>query len=615
MRLAQGKKRGYVVLPVVIPADLTPEEALGDNKTYKVVWQVLQALRSHDDRFDAMINKLELNGPDKNRMEVIAVTDKLNPKAKKKPSNGMGSGPGVIGKPGSGKNKSREVQEKLQFEIGEIERAIYAKVVQKCGNRSHWEDWSVDIAKIAKTHIARITAVLENPNNTSERESFEGFASELRTDLNDSISDEEIVEMLAQHLITKPVFDALFAGYTFTQHNPMSRAMQSVLDILQKQHLEKEADTLQQFYESVKLRAEGITNPAGKQKIVIELYDKFFSRAFPHLREKLGIVYTPVEVVDFILLSVNDVLQSEFGQTLGTDGIHIIDPFTGTGTFITRLLHSGLLTPKEIEKKYRAQIHANELVLLAYYIAAINIESACHSIVGGDYIPFDGICLTDTFQMGEADGLLDKLLVDNNARRRRQKKLDIRVVIGNPPYSVGQESANDNNQNVIYPRLDGRIRATYADRSSATNKNSLYNSYIRAIRWASDRIGNSGVIGFVTNAGFVDANTADGMRRCLTEEFASIYIFHLRGNQRTSGEQSRREGGKIFGSGSRSPIAISVLVKNPKATEQGKIYFHDIGDYLTREEKLERVTRFASIAGIMAVGGGSAFLPTRTEIG
>lgn len=609
MRRAPGKKRGYVVLPIVIPAGLTPEEALSDNKTYKVVWQVLQALRSHDDRFDAMINKLELNGPDKSRMEIIAVTDKLNRKIEKKASVGNGNGPSVIGKPKDKKPKGDVEQGKLQFSIGEIERSIYAKVVQKCGNRSHWEDWAIDIAKIAKTHIARIEAILENPGNTVERTAFESFAKELRTDLNDSISDAEIVEMLAQHLITKPVFDALFAGYSFAQSNPMSRAMQAVLDALQKQNLNKEADTLQKFYESVKLRADGITNPEGKQKIIVELYDKFFSKTFPRLRDKLGIVYTPVEVVDFILHSVNDVLQSEFGQTLGTEGIHIIDPFTGTGTFITRLLQSGLLKSNEIEKKYRSQIHANELVLLAYYIAAINIESAYHDKIGGDYVPFEGICLTDTFQMNEADGLLDKLLVDNNARRRRQKKLDIRVILGNPPYSVGQGSANDNNQNVAYPKLDERIRATYVERSTATNKNSLYDSYIRAIRWASDRIGNSGVIGFVTNAGFVESNTADGLRKCLAEEFASIYVFHLRGNQRTSGEVSRKEGGKIFGSGSRAPIAISILVKNPKATENSRIYFHDIGDYLTTEEKLEKVSQFGSIGGITAANAWKHIVP------
>ena len=452
--------------------------------------------------------------------------------------------------------------------------------------------------KIARTHIDRIQAILENPANTQEKAAFNAFAAELRDDLNDSISDGEIVEMLAQHLVTKPVFDALFDEYSFASHNPMSKAMQGVLDALHEHHLAKEADTLEKFYASVRQRAAGINNAQGKQKIIVELYDKFFRNAFPKMTERLGIVYTPVEVVDFILHSVNHLLQQEFGQTLGSKGVHIIDPFTGTGTFITRLIQSGLIKPEELPHKYRHEIHANELVLLAYYIAAINIEAAYHGEVFDEYTPFEGICLTDTFQMYERDDLVDALLVDNSARRKRQKTLDIRVIVGNPPYSVGQGDANANNANVPYPSLDERIRTTYAARSDANNKNALYDSYIRSIRWASDRIGDAGIIGFVTNAGFVEANTADGLRKCLVDEFSSLYVFHLRGNQRTSGETSRKEGGKIFGSGSRAPIAISLLVKNPKAEAHGQIHFHDIGDYLSREEKLERIVSYASVAGI-----------------
>ncbi len=612
------KKRGYIVLPVVIPAGVEAHEALNDNKTYKVVWQVLQALRSHDDRFDAMVNKLDLIGKDTSKMEVIAVTDKIQRKAKKTPGEDKektkrkklakkAKGGNSIGTATGGQGE--QTQESFEFEIGEIEKAMYAKLVEKVGNRHHWEDWANDIAKIARTHIDRIEALLENPANTKEREAFASFAAELRDDLNDSITDGEIVEMLAQHLITKPVFDALFEGYSFASKNPMSQAMQGVLDALQEHHLDKEADTLQAFYDSVKLRASGIDNADGKQKIVVELYNNFFSKAFPLLRDKLGIVYTPVEVVDFIIHSVNDVLQSEFDQTLGSKGVHIIDPFTGTGTFITRLLQSGLITPEQLRDKYKHEIHANEIVLLAYYIAAINIEAVYHSLAGGEYEPFEGICLTDTFQMYEKDDLVSDVLVDNGTRRKRQKKLDIRVIIGNPPYSVGQKSENDNNDNVTYPHLDRRIRETYAARSDAVLAKGLYDSYIRAIRWASDRVGESGVIGFVTNAGFLEANTADGLRRCLVDEFSSLYVFHLRGNQRTAGELSRKEGGKIFGSGSRAPIAITVLVKNPDAAQMGRIFFHDIGDYLSREDKLEKISDYRSVVGITETQGWQAITP------
>ncbi|MEG6501693.1 MULTISPECIES: DEAD/DEAH box helicase [unclassified Desulfovibrio] len=611
MRNAPGKKRGYVVLPVVIPAGTEPHEALNDNNTYRVVWQVLQALRSHDDRFDALINKLELIGSEPRKMEVIAVCDKLpTPRAARGAGSASGKGSFTLGEAATlGQHGQPQAPAWLTFEMGEIERAIYAKVVKKCGNRTHWEEWATDIAKIARTHIDRITAILENPENTAERKAFDEFADELRDDLNDSLSDADIIEMLAQHLITKPVFDSLFSDYSFASQNPMSQAMQGILDILHQHHLNKETDTLQKFYDSVKMRAEGIDSAQGKQKIVVELYDKFFRNAFPRMTERLGIVYTPVEVVDFIIHSVNHILQQEFGQTLGSEGVHILDPFTGTGTFITRLLQSGLMTPEQIKAKYKNQIHANEIVLLAYYIAAINIESTYHSLVGGDYVPFEGICLTDTFQMYEKEDLIDLILVDNSARRKRQKKLDIRVIIGNPPYSIGQGNQNDNNRNVAYPSLDGRIEMTYAVRSKAVLTRGLYDSYIRAIRWASDRIGNRGVIGYVTNAGFLDANTADGLRQCLAEEFSNIYVFHLRGNQRTSGELSRREGGKIFGSGSRAPIAISLLVKKPNAKEHGQIYLHDIGDYLSREEKLEKIQEYASISGITADNGWQHITP------
>lgn len=605
MRNAPGKKRGYVVLPVVIPAGMEPHEALDDNNTYRVVWQVLQALRSHDDRFDAFINKIDLIGSEPRKMEVIAVCDKLpTQSAAKKAGNSSGKGSYTLGESATfGQHGQSQAPVQLTFEMGEIERAIYAKVVKKCGNRTHWEEWATDIAKIARTHIDRITAILESPENTAERKAFTEFANELRDDLNDSLSDADIIEMLAQHLITKPVFDALFSDYSFASQNPMSQAMQGILDILHQHHLNKETDTLQKFYDSVKMRAEGIDSAQGKQKIVVELYDKFFRNAFPRMTERLGIVYTPVEVVDFIIHSVNDILKQEFGQTLGSDGVHILDPFTGTGTFITRLLQSGLMTPEQIKKKYKSQIHANEIVLLAYYIAAINIESTYHSLVGGPYVPFEGICLTDTFQMYEKEDLIDLILVDNSARRKRQKKLDIRVIVGNPPYVVAK--------GVSYPTLDERIRTTYVGRSVATNKNALYDSYIRAIRWASDRIGKSGVIGYVSGSGFVEKPAMDGMRKYLADEFSSIHVINLRGDIRKNMLSKGRagEGGNVFDSGSMTGIAITLFVKNPKAKQHGQIFYHNIGDNLSSEEKKRKIQEYSSVSGITATKGWQHITP------
>jgi predicted helicase len=615
MRNAPNKTRGYVILPVVIPTGVEPSKALDDNKTYKVVWEVLQALRSHDDRFDAHINKLDLIGKDNSKMEVIAITDKIQQKARKSTgtkNKNAGKGSFGIGTPEP--KAPTESQGELQFQVGEIERALYAKVVKKCGNRNHWEDWAKDIAKIAKTHIARITAIVTDLSNEKEVSAFNAFAEELRDDLNDSITNEEVIEMLAQHLITKPVFDALFKEYSFASNNPVSQAMQNVLEVLQEHRLDKEADTLEKFYASVQMRAEGIDSADGKQKIVVELYDKFFRNAFPRMTERLGIVYTPVEVVDFIIHSVNDVLKSEFNQTLGSEGVHIIDPFTGTGTFITRMLQSGLISKEQLPHKYKNEIHANEIVLLAYYIAAINIEAVYHSLIGGDYQPFEGICLTDTFQLYEKDDMVSELLVDNSARRTRQKKLDIRVIMGNPPYSAGQTSANDNAQNVTYNTLDTSIRDTYVTNSKSTNLNSLYDSYIRSIRWGSDRLeehGNCGVLAYVSNAGWIEASAMDGLRKCLKEEYASIYVFHLRGNARTKGEQRRKEKGNVFGEGTRTPISITLFIKNPNSKEHGKIYYHDIGDYLSQEEKLSIIKEYRSINGITAKNAWQQIAPDK----
>jgi len=605
MRRAAGKKLGYVILPVVIPADKTPEEALNDNERYRVVWQILNALRAHDDRFDATINKLELSNDAGGRIEVIAVAENL-------PAQRNGENKGIgIGHGGDGEERERDAptrpEEQLNFILDEFPAAIRAKIVQKCGSRTYWETWAKDIGDIAKAHIARIKAALETGEN--ERAVFEEFLTEIRDDLNGSVTRDEAIEMLAQHLVTKPVFDALFEGYDFAGHNPVSQAMQNVLAVLEPQNIQKEAASLEGFYEKVKRRASGIDNAEGKQKIIVELYEKFFKTAFPKLTDKMGIVYTPVEVVDFIIHSVNDILQEEFGQTLGSEGVHILDPFTGTGTFITRLLQSGLISADELERKYSQEIHANEIVLLAYYIAAINIEAVYHTLSGKPYEPFEGICLTDTFKMYESEDMVAALMQDNSARRTRQKALDIRVIIGNPPYSVGQKSENDNAKNVDYPTLDKRIRNSYAVNSKSNLQKSLYDSYVRAIRWASDRIGESGVVGFVTNGSWLDNNSTDGLRKCLRDEFSSIYVFNLRGNARTSGELRRKESGNVFGEGSRAPVAISLLVKNSNAAQAGQIFYHDIGDYLTREQKLDKIAAFASVTGIRAAGKWSDIEP------
>lgn len=585
MRLSPGKQYGYIILPIAVPAGMAPEEALRDNERFRVVWEVLQALRAHDERFDAVINQIDLNTKKSDKISIFHI--------------GGGADAGDGGAPDTTPTRPVAVQPAFQLEALEDWRdAIYARMVEKVGSRQYWETWAKSVADIVERHTTRLRQLISNPTDPNVTARFEDFVAALRANLNDSISGDAAIDMLSQHMVTRPVFDALFPGYSFTDHNPVARVMQDMLAVLEGANLEAETERLQGFYDSVRVRAEGIDNAAGKQKVIKELYEKFFRLAFPKSADALGIVYTPVEIVDFILRSVDDLLRTEFDTTISAEGVHVLDPFTGTGTFITRLLASGLIESHDLARKYTSELHANELLLLAYYIAAANIESTYRDLATSTGVPaeddgwvgFDGIVLADTFQMTEHDDTLDeRIFATNSERAELQLKLDIRVIVGNPPYSVGQTSGNDNNANLKYPTLDAAIEKTYAVRSTATNKNSLYDSYIRAIRWASDRIGDAGIIGFVTNGGFIDANTTDGLRKTLTDEFSTIYVYNLRGNQRTAGELSRKEGGKVFGSGSRNTVAITFLIKHPEHTGPAIIRYHDVGDYFTREQKLALV--------------------------
>lgn len=427
----------------------------------------------------------------------------------------------------------------------------------------------------------------------------------MQQNINPSVDKNQAIEMIAQHMITRPVFDALFEKYRFVENNAVSRSMQKMFDILEKEDVDRDTEALANFYEDVRRNVSDIDNLEGKQSIIKTLYEKFFKGAFPLTVEKLGIVYTPIECVDFIIRSVNDVLKSEFDCTLSDENVNILDPFVGTGTFITRLMQSGLIKPEDLERKYRHEIFCNEIVLLAYYIADVNIESVFHELTHRkEYVSYDGICLTDTFQISEhEEGKLDSSWFPENSEHvDKLKRLPIQVIIGNPPYSVGQKSANDNAQNQSYEHLDARITETYVAQSEAGLNKSTYDMYVKAFRWASDKLSQNkegGVIGFISNGAWLDGNANDGFRKCLEKEFSKIYVLNLRGNQRTSGELSRKEGGKIFGSGSRTPISITILVKKPNQfpNEKASIFYHDIGDYLSTDQKLALVKKFKSIQG------------------
>ncbi|WP_375643491.1 DEAD/DEAH box helicase [Bartonella sp. AP83NXGY] len=602
MRRAPNKKTGYIILPIIIPSHLEAKKALKNNKRYRVVWQVLHALHSHDERLARTINQMSLGQDSSHTIEIIEIkranelkeltttVDEISI-----PSKTESSGRVI----GTAESKSQSVSggQGDLFRRSEFFDFVKAIFLDSFKITDYWGIWANNVAEIAQNHINHLKDMISDEKSEAFH-AFDAFHKELKNNVNSEIKQEEAIEMLAQHLVTRPVFEALFDGNEFVQNNAISQAMDKILRELDKTNIEEKTKDLDQFYKSVTFCTAGITETHAKQNLIIKLYESFFAKAFKKTTDKLGIVYTPVEVVDFIIHSVDDVLRNEFGKSLGSRGFSILDPFTGTGTFITRLLQSNLIKPEDMEYKFRHDIHANEIVLLAYYIAAINIESTYHSLMKGNYIPFKHIGLADTFRMLEKQDLMKGLLEENSEYLEHQKKLDIKVIFGNPPYSVGQKNENDNNPNISYPILDDRIRETYIAKSKATSTQKLYDSYIRAIRWASDRIDNAGVIGFVTNAGFITGHSMDGLRKCLVEEFSSLYIFHLRGNQRTSGELSRKEGGKIFGSGSRAPIAISILVKNPNAQQRGKIYFRDIGDYLTRKEKLIIIESLGSIDGI-----------------
>ena len=584
MRLAEGKEFGYVILPIGVPAGVAPQDALRDNKRYRVVWQVLQALRSHDERLAAEINKIDINDSS-SQIEVIGI--------------------GVEGgddpdEPGVTTTAERSETTQLTIpDLGEWRSALYARIVEKVGDRRYMETWAGDIKAIADAQETRIRTLLDHPDQNPEAvERFDEFLVALRNNLNDGVTKDDAIGMLSQHLITRPVFEALFGSDEFTRLNPVSQVMQTMIETLDGINLGSETATLEGFYNHIRMLIGGIETAEGRQRVITELYEKFFRKALPKTAESLGIVYTPVEIVDFINRSVNDVLGRHFdGASLADRGVQLLDPFAGTGTFISRLLQCGLLGEGEqLVSKYRTEIHANEILLLAYYIASINIETAFHGLVReSGYQPFEGIVLADTFQMTEQREKLDLgVFPRNNERASNQLAQDIRVIIGNPPYSVGQASQGDANENVKYEALDAAIEKSYSAKSGGSKGGSLYDSYVRAIRWASNRVGVSeggGVVGFVTNGGWLDSKSGVGIRRSLAEEFDHIYVFNLRGNTRGSGERVRREGGKVFGQGSRNTVAIALLVKLPKGSAQSttEIRYRDVGDYLSAEQKLEIV--------------------------
>ncbi len=860
MRIAPGKKRGYVIIPIVAEDVENPEKTLDRSEEFKVVWQVLNALRSINpshELVDGRLMKID------DRIEVISV---VNSKISKNSSSSSGGKKIAVDPVNPSKDEptnSNGLLADLDYGVIRVEEAIKTAIIKKLGNIRTWEDWAKDVALICSNQAKNIKRVLEDTEHPEAKKCFDDFKNQMSAAINGhltkdgiaddetaTLSDDEFIDMLAQHIVIKPVLDELFKEHPFTEKNAIASSLTQMLETLQRFGMQVATNDLKNFYESVGYRMKNVKSLADRQAVIVDLFDRFFKVAFPKLQEKLGIVYTPIEVVDFINHSVNDILKKEFNTSLGDQGVHILDPFTGTGTFITRMMLDETIIPRaSLPYKYRNELHAFELVPLSYYVASINIESvydelkpnsdeeyeannvtvltdtfATHDadvlplmssniqrnaslrqkvdklplrvIIGNppysagqssgndnnqnehypelesladrqavivdlfdrffkvafpklqeklgivytpievvDFInhsvndilkkefntslgdqgvhildPFTGTgtfitrmmldetiipraslpykyrnelhafelvplsyyvasiniesvydelkpnsdeeyeannvtVLTDTFATHDADvlPLMSSNIQRNASLRQKVDKLPLRVIIGNPPYSAGQTSGNDNNQNEHYPELESRLEETYvAKAGKITNKNSLYDSYIKAFRWASDKIGESGIVAFVSNAGWIDSASANGIRKCFADEFNSIYVYHLfrwasdkigesgivafvsnagwidsasangirkcfadefnsiyvyhlKGNQRTSGEESRRQGGKIFGAGSRAPIAVTILVKNPSSSDHGVIRFGCVDDYLSREQKLAQLNLIQTI--------------------
>ena len=593
----QKKEFGYIILPIVIQSDIEAHEALKSNDRYQVIWKVIQALRSHDDRLEMEIDKL--------------------PFSRKMPSNIVTAFIGSDDK--NEKNAEREMDRQLRFSFMEDwQKAIVAKLVLKCGDREYLDKLALDVTKAFQRISKRMTESLKGKGDAKYKAVLDRFLKALRAILNESITEKRAIEMLAMHSVTRPLFEALFETKDgFTNQNPVSLSMDKALKLFGNQVI-AETKELKHSYESIQKRVRDINTLEGRQNLIKELYQIVFKKSFPKLQEQMGIVYTPIEIVDFILKSSNEILKKEFnGKSLSSRNVRILDPFSGTGTFLTRLIENkNLIKDEDLKRKYTTEILASELILLAYYITTINIENSYHFrkkniIQEGNkfglsegYESFKGAVFTDTFQAMEEEQkgktTLNEFFSENEKQRERLQKEEIRVIVGNPPYSAKQKSENDNNKNLKYKNLDEKIRETYAKDSKAKNKNSLYDPYIRAIKWATDKIStnpNGGIVSFITNGAFLDNNSMDGLRHHLAKDFTGLYIFNLRGDQRTKGEISRKEGGKIFGAGSRCPIAISFLVKNPNK-KNFQIYYHDIGDYLSQKDKILKIKNFKNIFGI-----------------
>ncbi len=564
MRKAKRKKRGYIILPIALEeSEIKNLDEAVNNTNFKNIWKVIKALRSHD---PSLVDEATF----KEKIKIFGSDD--------------------------GKNHN---DEKTLFDailLQDLADAMYNVMPTKLGDRNYWENFTKKTGNIARTLNNRLKMIFEkNP------EIFHGFLTSLRENIHQNIKEDEALDMITSHIITKPIFDAIFGDNI---KNPIAKALDKMVQKLSTLGLEGETKDLKNLYESVKTEAAHAKSQKSQQELIKNLYNTFFKEAFRKQSEKLGIVYTPIEVVDFILRATNGILKKHFNTDFNDQSITIFDPFTGTGSFIARLLskENALISDEALKEKFQKNLFAFDIVLLSYYIALINITQAAQNR-DGSLKNFKNIALTDSLDIYEeksAKGVIPGFedLIENQEIKTTMEKQNIRVIIGNPPYSAGAKSENDNNQNLSHPKLEKLVREKYGKNSASRSVGkATRDTLIQSIRMASDVVKDKGVVGFVVNGSFIDSKSADGFRKCVAKEFAHLYVLNLRGNQRTSGEVSRKEGGKIFDSGSRATVAIVFFVKD-KSAPDNTIFYYEVEDYLKREAKLNLLAGFENLESV-----------------
>ncbi|GAA9699953.1 hypothetical protein VN0005_13980 [Helicobacter pylori] len=588
MRKAKHKKRGYIILPIALEeSEIQNLDEAVNNTNFKNIWKVIKALRSHDPSLvdeATFREKIKIFGSDDEKHQ----DDDDEYSRDEKPQTDKTDKTEPSGDP-------KQAQKTLfdAILLQDLANAVYNVMPTKLGDRNYWENFAKKTGNIARTLNNRLKELFgKNP------EIFDNFLTSLRGNIHQGIKEEEALDMITSHIITKPIFDAIFGDNI---QNPISKALDKMVEKLSTLGLQGETKDLKNLYESVKTEAARAKSQKSQQELIKNLYNTFFKEAFRKQSEKLGIVYTPIEVVDFILRATNGILKKHFNTDFNDQSITIFDPFTGTGSFIARLLskENNLISDEALKEKFQKNLFAFDIVLLSYYIALINITQAAQNREPS-LKNFKNIALTDSLDYLEEKNdkgvfPLFEDLKENKEIKSTMEKQDIRVIIGNPPYSAGAKSQNDNNQNLSHKKLEKRVYEKYGKNSTSRNVGkTTRDTLIQSIRMASDVVKDKGVIGFVVNGGFIDSKSADGFRKCVAKEFSHLYVLNLRGNARTSGETFQKEGGKIFDSGSRATVAIVFFVKDSSVSDN-TIDYYDIGDYLKREEKLHLLANFENL--------------------